>query len=193
MDGLRVFSFLLRTSEVLQGLENRTIEHDLNACSFWLGLDSDLAAWARCRLGTAGEESVGRGRGWVGDSWDRLRKQGTAAAVAVALWQRTQLGPALKTELTRMYEGKEKENSPGRRQKVYGLSTSGSGVSCVWGKELRKAPIWWRSVGTSWEPEGRWLHLQVHLAERLSGMLAFMLHMEPGASPSRKGEKLRFL
>lgn len=31
----------------------------------------------------------------------------------------------------------------------------------------RKAPIWWRNVGTSGEPEGSWLHLQVHLAEWL--------------------------
>lgn len=61
----------------------------------------------------------GRVYGWVGEHLHtlRLRKQDTAAAVAVALWQRNQLGPILKTELTRMDEGKEKKNSPGRRQR----------------------------------------------------------------------------
>lgn len=62
MDGLSVFSFLLRTSEVLEGLENRIIEHGLNACSFWLGLDSDL---------TTGQSADGvhLGRSVCGGSW----------------------------------------------------------------------------------------------------------------------------
>lgn len=98
---------------------------------------------------------------------DCLRKQGKTVAVAVALWQMNQLGSKLRTELTRVGESKEKEDSPGRRQReVCGLSTPRSGVSCAWGKDPQAGTHLVDGVWALPSSLRAGLHVQVHLAEQ---------------------------